>query len=112
MTQLPLRPLARNVDPSTSHASDHQHRQSGRLAAEMRETLLALAAWRGDEPPTAHELAGIDGGLVHRYGRRLSDLREMGHVENTEHKRRCTVTGRAAMTWRLTEAGRGMVEHG
>jgi hypothetical protein len=104
--QLPLRPCARNADPVTSALSDRAHRRSGRLARELRETLEALVAWRGDEPPTCGELAGGDGALIHRFGRRLSDLRDLGWVENTEAKRRCRYTGRVVMLWRVTPEGR------
>lgn len=104
MTQLPLRPLARNSDPATSREAAAHVRASGLLKRQAQETLETLAAWRAG-PPTAFELAGGDYRLRLQHARRLADLQELGLV-TAQDSRRCAVTGRTAQTWVLTEAGR------
>ncbi len=102
----PLRPIAAAADPHTSHQAARQLARSGQLGRSMRTTLAALAVWRGPAP-TSHELALADAteGRRHEVARRLPDLRERGLVENGD-ARPCRVTGRQAVTWVVTAAGR------
>jgi len=107
VTQLPLRPIARNSDPSTSHEAAAHVRASGLHTRQTRETLEALAAWehRFDfAPPTSFELAAGDYQKRLQHARRLADLRELGLVA-VQDQRRCAVTGRTAQTWVVTQAG-------
>lgn len=103
------RPIASNTDPATSHASAEQHERTGQLVGECAQVYAILVAWVWDHGcyPTTMELAGGDRGLVHLYGRRLSDLRDQNHrVDNptgddgTLLTRRYNGTGRAGMLWR------------
>lgn len=100
----PLRPIAAHADPATSHQAARDLARSGQLGRSMRATLAALAVWQG-APPTSHELAGEDEGRRHAIARRLPDLRERGLVENGP-ARPCAVTGKRAVTWVVTAAGR------
>ena len=100
----PLRPIAAAADPRTSHQAARQLERSGELGKRLRATLIALGEWVG-APPTSHELAGRDERRRYEYGRRLPDLRERGLVENGA-ARPCAVTGRQAVTWVVTPAGR------
>ena len=98
-----LRRPAAQRDPETSHAAARQLARSGVLGAQALETLRALAAWPSIAPTSA-ELAAGNVTLRFRYARRLADLRELGYV--TEGPSRvCRVTGRHALTWRITPFG-------
>lgn len=79
-------------------------------ALAFRRGRAALAAWQGD-PPTSYELAEVlpaDRRVAARfeYARRLADLRERRLVENGPKPRACRVTGKQALTWTVTDAGR------
>lgn len=100
----PLRPIAAAADPATSHEAARHLARTGQLTRSMRRTLTVLAAWPAS-PPTSHELAGHDLRDRYEHARRLADLRERGLVANGD-ARPCRVTGRRAVTWVVTAAGR------
>lgn len=111
LSDLPLfdnvRPVSHADDPSTSHLAEAKLRQSGRLGRQLLETLARLVEWPSD-PPTSRELGGADVRQQYICARRLTDLRELGYVENGG-SRVCRRTGEKCLTWRPTPAGRARV---
>ena len=99
-----LRPIAATADPATSHEAARHLARTGQLTRSMRRTLTVLAAWPAS-PPTSHELAGRDLRDRYEHARRLADLRERGLVTNGA-ARACGITGKQAVTWLVTAAGR------
>lgn len=97
----PSRPVSRNSDPSTSKAAEARLRAAGTLNRQCREVLGVLIEYiaRHGEAPTTAELAAGDAGKIHLYGRRLSDLRSLGHVLRAG-QRTCKVTGNTATAWK------------
>lgn len=100
MTQLRIdvrTPAARATDPVTSHMAAENLTQSGVRCKQQAEVLSAI--WC-NEGCTAHELAKRTGLDYYKIMRRGAELRLAGVVkENRFDKRRCTVSGRMALTW-------------
>ena len=105
-------PLARNTDPETSHEAADNIVDSGKCHLQRVAVYNALKEQNAkliNPHPTSAELArwyGLDRYMV---GRRLSDLEHMGMVEKVTidgalEKRKCTVHGSRATTWRITGA--------
>jgi len=94
--------LARSTDPSTSHeAAAHIEAKLGEL---QYNALLAVKKHPGK---TALELEQADGVMRSTYGRRMTELRRKGYIVEVD-KRRCSVSGRSACTWRLSFTGWGL----
>lgn len=93
-----LEPLARNADLRTSHEAAKALTLSGKRSGQKRTALDGVMRWPG---LTASELAQRLGGgeWVHK---RLPDLRRDGFVVNGA-PRDCTVTGRKAVTWEVSD---------
>jgi hypothetical protein len=89
--------LARKVHPSTSKEAARQLVASGQLGALQDHALELLRRW---PDATAAELASFDAAPdSRRVPRRLRELVRLGKAI-VSGKRRCTVTGRTAQTWR------------
>lgn len=89
---------ARATDPETSHlAAEHIH-SSGKSEVQRIEVLRLVREHPGR---TSLELAQY--GTLDRYqiARRIPELRKASNVRATG-PRRCTVGGRAALTWEAT----------
>lgn len=96
MDLLSKTPIARNADPETSHESAEIVTKTSRASQQQRvRDLVFLYPWQ-----TSAELAKL--GKEDRYmvARRLSEVRPV-YVRNGE-SRKCTATGRKAMTWYVT----------
>lgn len=103
-----VRTPAAAADPSTSHESAQALRDSGRLAAGIATVVRAL----GTTPlmlPTSRELAQAAGLDRHETARRLADALRTGLVTQGP-SRACHHSGRKAVTWTLTAAGRAAIE--
>ena len=106
MTQEPLdfenrEPLARANDPATSHEAAVELTGSGARGRQKDIVLMRLRRMRtmlNAPPPTSAEFAWIHGLDRYMVARRLPDLERDGFVEKGQ-SRRCTRTGRRAMTW-------------
>lgn len=97
--------LARTTDPASSHLAAREHVASGRNESQKAEVLemvrLAfLCAW---QPCTSAEIASICEANRYTVARRLADLKAEGKVIQSprEEMRKCRVSGRLAVTWRL-----------
>ena len=90
-----LPPRSRTTDPNTSHKAEREMRQSEHLGTQLAEVLELVRAHPGW---TTRELAGGDQGAKHRYSRRLSDLKRLGHVKSG-WPRPCRINGRTCSTW-------------
>lgn len=89
--------LARRTDPSTSREAAAEHVQSGRNG---KQKVLVLAELERTSNVTSHELAvfwKLDRYIV---ARRLPELKEAG-LAVVGPKRRCKVSRRRAVTWRV-----------
>lgn len=88
-------PAARTSDPETSHESAEFHTASGKRATQQRMVAKAVRTFPGH---TSNELAAIL--QVHQDvpQKRLSECKTAGAVFCGD-KRKCTVTGRPALTW-------------
>lgn len=88
--------LARNSDPITSHMAAEHVIASG---LNKRQAAQVLAALREHPGCTSFELArhmGVERAVT---GRRLSELKARGDVENCQPKL-CNIIHRKALTWR------------
>ena len=103
-----VRTPAAAADPSTSHESAQALRDSGHLAAGIARVVRAL----GTTPvrlPTSRELAEVADLDRHETARRLADALRTGLVTQGP-SRPCRYSGRKAVTWALTAAGRAAIE--
>lgn len=87
---------ARKLDPSTSHEAAARKNGDGSAQAEAQRCLDAVRRWPG---LTSHEYARQLGTDRYMPARRLADLRADGMVYNCG-KRKCSVAGTLALTWR------------
>jgi hypothetical protein len=96
-------PRASATDPWTSLAAAREVTDTGQAATEAAEVLAALRRFPGS---TSRELAVFS--KIDRYtvARRLPELRHQGRAENGA-PRRCTSSGKWAMTWTATEGRTG-----
>ena len=74
----PAGAMARKSDPIESHEAATAYEASGKLRKSQQATLLALSRATGR---SIRELAEGDAALIHEYGRRMSELVEMGLVK-------------------------------
>lgn len=91
-------PASRNTDPVTSHLAEQNLKE-----ARYTQAGHVLGLVMVHPGLTAYELANKSNGRLDRYQtqRRLSDLENDNHIEKGP-KRICTVSGRLAVTWRVT----------
>jgi len=82
----------RNNDPPTSAMAAHEEKDSGLV---KQHQAMCLETVRDMPGMTAREIEARLGIKAHK---RLPELRRGGMVRNGR-PRRCTVTGRQAMTW-------------
>ena len=99
----PRTPIARSVDPDTSHQAAHEITADGTRDRQATMMLEACCRWPGR---TSRELVSRLG-LGDRYigSRRLPELRDMGMVTKGEPKI-CGISGKRAATWFPTSKGR------
>lgn len=93
-------PVARYLDPSTSHEAARAIEKDG-TRVRQQAAVLAAVAWQGGL--TSFELARANKFDRFTAGRRLPELRASDLVENGE-ARPCTVTGKRSLTWWLKGA--------
>ncbi len=89
-------PIARNTDPATSHKAADEITKSGKRATQQNQILEALATFQNCTSAELAQHMGLDRYIV---ARRLPELRPK-HVLSG-NARKCKVTGKSAMTWRL-----------
>ena len=87
-----MRQNYRNNDPPTSAMAAHEAKDSGLVE---RHQAMCLDAVRAAPGLTAREAEALLGIKAHK---RLPELR-CGGMVRTGRPRRCTVSGRQAMTW-------------
>lgn len=90
-------PVARYLDPETSHEAARAIEKDGTRARQQAAVLAAVAGQGG---LTSFELARANKFDRFTAGRRLPELRASGLVENGE-ARTCAVSGRRSLTWHL-----------
>lgn len=90
-------PAARNSDPVTSHLAAEEITASGVRFSQQRQVADAVRRHPGH---TSQELAELTGLERYMLARRLSECETAGTVKRGEPKR-CSVTGRQALTWWL-----------
>jgi DNA-binding IclR family transcriptional regulator len=94
-------PISKKNQP-TSQAAEKHINNSSRGKQQMR-VLKALARWNIPHP-TSRELAHKSKQGRHEVARRLPELETAGLVERSE-SRPCGLSGRQALTWRITMNG-------
>lgn len=92
-------PAARNSDPITSHMAADYIQESGIKAAQQNIALMTVHLHPGH---TSNELTRYCGLDRYQLGKRLPELRKAGFLVNGK-ERKCTVSGRLAITWYTTE---------
>jgi len=87
---------SRRTDPRSSHEAGERMRVSGALACQQAQACAAVKQWPGK---TSHELADL--ALMDRYAlaRRLPECERMAAGVKRGEIRKCSVTGRSALTW-------------
>jgi len=88
-------PASRATDPVTSHLAAEQHTASGARAHQQRQALAAVRQFPGR---TSFELAMVTDMDRYMLARRLPEVETAGEVVKG-HPKRCSVTGRQAVTW-------------
>lgn len=91
----PRNPIAANDDPETSHEAAREVTSSGERDRQAQLVLDHVRVWPGR---TSAELS--QGHELDRYvfARRLPELARLGFIKRGI-ARRCTATGRRAITW-------------
>lgn len=100
MTLLDPRTHARRTDPDTSRAAAHD---LGNARITLMRSLLRTFADRGTL--TAEEAADLSGVDQWQASKRVSDLDNLGWIEDTGWRRRGRA-GRTQMVRQITDAGR------
>lgn len=102
--------LARTTDPESSHMAAREHVESGRNESQKDIVLMWLSRMHISLIPelrkrgvTSMELAWFSELDRYMVARRLADLKAEGKVIQSprEEMRRCLVSCRLAVTWRL-----------
>lgn len=88
-------PIARRVDPHTSHRAAAEITSSGERARQQNTVLSAVRRWPGLTSAEIGNRLETDRFLP---ARRLPECRAQGLVENGP-ARRCSVTGKQSLTW-------------
>ncbi len=92
-------PIARNVDPGTSHLSAEYLTESGKRDAQKRLVLDAVINYPNMTSRELAEITGIDNEVFHK---RLPDLRRDGWLWSGD-PRECRITHRHALIWKRTK---------
>lgn len=90
------RPIARTNDPETSHMAAEKVTANGTRASQQKQCLQGVIDYPNH---TSAELARMLGLDRHTVARRLPEL-EPEYIKRNKEKRKCDVTGQAALTWR------------
>jgi len=90
---------ARTADPETSHAAAHA---AAGVAAHHQA--LIMRHLRTVTDATYHEIGEAIGVDAHRVGKRMSELKRAGRIEETGTTRE-TPSGRQGTVWRVRVAG-------
>lgn len=92
-------PIAADADPATSHDAADRHTASGARGRNCRRVLALVQRWPGLTSVELHAAQGEGGDLErHEISRRLSDLKNAGHViQGTE--RVCSIKRAKMVTW-------------
>lgn len=93
-------PAARASDPITSVIAADEHTASGDRAHQQHQTYSAVKAYPGC---TSFELAMKTGLGRHMLGRRLSEVEKAGLIRRDAPKR-CSISGKLALTWQPVPA--------
>lgn len=88
-------PIARTSDPVTSHDAAAQVTDGGERQRMMRVAADGLLLWPGLTAKELEAKLGYSDGAIRK---RLNDLRLKGEA-HTGPARKCTLTGKLAMTW-------------
>lgn len=99
MESLSHTPIARNADPISSHLAAREITESG---VRGNQAQVAFSAVQRHPGLTSFELSNHCWLDRYQAARRLPELQESGLVEKAMI-RRCTVSGRPAVTWVVLE---------
>lgn len=88
-------PAARATDPTTSHLAAAEHTASGKRGHQQAQAVAAVRAFPGR---TSFELALATDLDRYMLARRLPEC-ETGRAVKRGEPKRCSVTGKLAMTW-------------
>lgn len=88
-------PASRRDDPSTSHAAEQHVNANGLRAHQQRQVAAAVRQWPGSTSYELSERMHADRVIPARRLRELVTAKEV--VEGP--KRKCTISGRLALTW-------------
>lgn len=96
----------RRSDPATSHqaAADNAVR-----SGSQRHRVLGFLEWRTSDGATDYEISEKLGLLRSSAAKRRGELTELGLVEDSGGER-LTDAGSRAIVWRITKAGRSLME--
>ena len=89
-------PIARSLDPTTSHDAAEEHTGTG---ARGHHAAILLDAIRRNPGLTCSELVRLTPIDRAEVSKRLSDLHAATRIEAVG-VRRCSITGKSARTWR------------
>lgn len=103
----PRSAISRRGDPVTSHEAADLVTLSGRRDAQAQLVYEALRRWPGRTSAELAALADFDRYVV---ARRLPELRNGGWAVSMP-PRRCTVTGRRALLWRVLDPHEQLALH-
>lgn len=92
-------PLSARNDPHTSFVAAEELAASGKYGRQKAAVLAMLKRWNGSTSAELARRMGVDRYLT---ARRLPDLEREGLAVQGP-ARRCTVTGRACVTWFMKE---------
>jgi len=101
---------ARVGDPQSSVLAALEVERKG-IAQTQRERLLRCIILHQNRLRTAFELARLLGMRRDQPGRRLKEIEECGLIERGQ-LRRCDVTGRQCLTWKLSGYASEMLAQG
>jgi hypothetical protein len=90
-------PIARASDPESSHLAAKEITASGKRAHQQAQTIAAVRQYPGR---TSQELCELTGICRYALARRLPECVTAGAVRKGI-QRRCSVTGKTALTWWL-----------
>lgn len=102
---IPVTPVARTEDPETSHLSAKDVTKDGTRKLQSSKVLEAVRKWPDRTASELAELSEIPHEAVHKRLSELADTKNGGPFIERKNdevglvKRRCSVTGKMALTW-------------
>lgn len=87
---------ARRRDPESSKRAARELAESGALSSQQAQAIAAVRAWPGRTSQELAEAAGMDRYML---ARRLPECESRAGGVRRGELRKCSVTGRLAMTW-------------